>query len=256
MTINYKGAEIYYSVTGRGNPLILLHGFLEDSRIWDNIIADLSKKRQVICIDLPGHGRSEGFSEVHSMEEMADVIKKVTETIGAEQCSIAGHSMGGYVSLEFYNKFPMIVKSLMLINSTPVEDSPEKRQTRDRSVQLVEKNKKAYIKMAIPNLFSAESKVKFCPEIEELERRAMKMEAKNIQAALKGMKIRKDHLKLLEEADIQKVVVGGKQDPILDFQELKEISEKCNCEFYATENGHNSYIEDSYGLAKIMHFID
>ncbi len=258
MKIKYKGADIFFTThgNGKGNPLVLLHGFLEDSEIWKGIVEELKNERQVICIDLPGHGKSEGFSEVHTMAEMANVVRKVLENIEFEKISIAGHSMGGYVSLEFYNKFPIIVKSLVLINSTPVDDSVEKRENRDRSVSLVAKNKIAYVKVAISNLFSEGSKKKFYAEIENLKNRALQMQTKNIQAALQGMKIRTNHKSLLKEASIQKIIIGGKQDPILEFKELKIISKECNTRFFAMENGHNSYIEDPDNLRKNTHFID
>ncbi len=256
MTIQYKGAEIYYTIKGQGNPLVLLHGFLEDSEIWKDPVQEIKKQRQVICIDLPGHGKSEGFSDVHTMEEMANSVKKVLEDIGVEKVSIAGHSMGGYVSLEFYKNFPMIVKSIALINSTPVEDSVEKKENREKSARLVAKNKEAYVRMAISNLFSEKSKTDFAAEIENFKKRALQLEAKNIQAALQGMKIRTNYLEVLKEAGIQKIIVAGKEDPILDYRELKELSKVCGAEFFSTENGHNSYIVDLYNLRKIMHFID
>lgn len=256
MTTEYKRAKIHFSREGEGNPLVLLHGFMEDIRIWEELMKELKKERQVICIDLPGHGKSEGFSDVHRMAEMANAVKKVLDDIEVEEVSIAGHSMGGYVSLEFLNNFPRMVKGIMLINSTPLDDSVEKQENRERSAELVGKNKKAYVNMAISNLFSEESKVKFCPEIEELISRAMEMEAKNIQAALRGMKIRTNYTSLLKKVSIQKMIVGGEEDPILDFNQLKSIAEECECDFYATENGHNSYIEDAYNLRKIMYFID
>ncbi len=256
MTTEYKGAKINFSSEGEENPLVLLHGFMEDIRIWEELVKELKKERQVICIDLPGHGKSEGFSDVHSMAEMAKAVKKVLDKIDVEEVSIAGHSMGGYVCLEFLNNFPSMVKSLLLINSTPVDDSVEKQQTRERSAELAGKNKEAYVKMAISSLFSKESKVKYCPEIEDLTVHAMEMEAKNIQAALRGMKIRTNFRSLLKEVSIQKGIVAAEEDPILDFNELKSISESCGCDFYAVENGHNSYIEDAYNLRKIMYFID
>ncbi|MDX1762066.1 MAG: alpha/beta hydrolase, partial [Christiangramia sp.] len=125
--IKYKGANIYYNLKGTGEkvPLVLLHGFLEDSMIWDPIVKKLQKERQVICIDLPGHGKSDGLAEIHSMELMANAVREVLNTLEIKEVSIAGHSMGGYVSLEFLKNFPMIIKSVMLINSTPVEDTVE-----------------------------------------------------------------------------------------------------------------------------------
>jgi len=256
--IIYKRAKIHYKIHGEGNkvPLVLLHGFLEDSEIWNPIVKELKKERQIICIDLPGHGKSEGIAEMHCMHLMADVVREVLKSLEIEGISIAGHSMGGYVSLEFLKNFPMILKSVMLINSTPVEDTVEKRKIRERSVKLVGKNKKAFVSMAISNLYSEKSKIEFASEIETLKTRAVKMKAENIQAALNGMKIRPDYLEELKTFSGQKIIAAGKQDPILDINELKSVALQCDCEFYSMENGHNSYMEDINNLRTIMHFID
>ena len=256
--IKYKGAKIHFSAVGDGDkiPLILLHGFLEDSLIWKPMLKVLQKDRQVICIDLPGHGRSEGVSEVHSMDLMAEVVKKILEHLKIESVSLAGHSMGGYVGLELLKNFPMLLKSILLINSTPIEDSVEKKKIRDRSINLVGKNMEAFISMAISNLYTVESKVKFASEIQNLKNRAMNMEPENVQAALAGMKIRPNYLEELKAFPGQKIIVAGKQDPILDNDELAEIAQKCNCEFHLMEKGHNSYMEDMNNLRTIMHFID
>src|SRR5690606_4982303 len=127
---------------GTGNPLVLLHGFLESSKIWEPFIPGLSVKRQVICIDLPGHGRSGLLGEVHSMELMADVVKAVLDHLEINSATLLGHSMGGYVSLAFCEKFPNSAAGVVLMNSTPQEDSAEKKLNRDRSVSVVKRNKK------------------------------------------------------------------------------------------------------------------
>ncbi|TRO67235.1 alpha/beta fold hydrolase [Christiangramia sabulilitoris] len=256
--ITYKGATIYYEVAGEGEktPLVLLHGFLEDSRIWEPVVRDLQKERQVICIDLPGHGRSQGIAEIHTMKLMAEVVREVLVSLGKEKVSMAGHSMGGYVSLELLRNFPMIIGGIVLMNSTPVEDSVEKRKIRDRSVDLVDRNKNAFVSMAISNLFSERSKTDLYAEIEILKERAGEMKAKNIQAALIGMKNRTNYVEVLRSYQGQKIIIAGKQDPILDFREIERINGVCGCEFYPMENGHNSYMEDHKDLTKIMHFID
>ncbi|MCB7481731.1 alpha/beta hydrolase [Christiangramia sediminis] len=256
--IIFKGAKIHFTSQGEGSkvPLVLLHGFLEDSEIWDPIVEELQKERQVICIDLPGHGKSEGIAKIHCMQLMAEVVWKVLKELEIELISIAGHSMGGYVSLEFLKNFPMILKSVMLINSTPIGDTVEKRKIRERSVKLVGKNKEAYVSMAISNLYPEESKRKFASEIQDLKARALKMKAKNIQAALIGMKNRTNYSEELKSFSGQKIIAAGKQDPILEINEIAEVSGDCACEFYEMENGHNSYMEDMNNLRTIMLFID
>ncbi|APG60930.1 alpha/beta fold hydrolase [Christiangramia salexigens] len=256
--IKFKGANIYFEVTGEGHktPLVLLHGFLEDLSIWRNIIPELADTRQIISIDLPGHGKSEAYGDVHNMGDMAEVVRDVLEELGLEKISIAGHSMGGYVGLEFLNKFPMLLESIMLINSTPQNDSAERIRIRERSVELVHQNKEAYLSMAIGNLFTKENRKRFSKEIEELKTRANEMSAESISAALTGMKIRTNLSYNLKKFDGQKMVLGGRLDPILDFSELKSLCRDIQAEFYALENGHMAYLEDVKKLTKIMHFID
>ncbi|MUP45276.1 alpha/beta fold hydrolase [Gramella sp. BOM4] len=257
-TIEFKGAKINFEVSGHGlkRPLVLLHGFLEDLQIWKPIVKEIKKERQVVCIDLPGHGKSEGISEVHSMELMAGAVHEVLKSLGIQDISIAGHSMGGYVSLEFLKNFPMMVKSIVLINSTPAADSVEKRQIRERSVKLVGRNKEAYIRMAIMNLYSENSRREFKVQIEDLVTRALKMKVKNVQAALIGMKIRTNYFEVLQSFEEQKVIIASKEDPILDIREIEAISGKTGCGFFSLKNGHNSYMEDLSNLMQIMHFID
>lgn len=259
--IVFKGSKIYYKVYDAGDsaekvPLVLLHGFLEDSEIWEPIAAELKIERQVICIDLPGHGKSDGIADIHSMKLMAEVVMHTLDKLAIHEFSIAGHSMGGYVSLEIIKIFPKIIRSVMLINSTPVEDSVEKQEIRDRSVELVGKNKSAYVSMAISNLYSEKSKLKLASEIKDLKSRASKMQTKNIQAALIGMKIRTNYLEQLKTFSRQKIMVGGRQDPLLEIIELQRIARGCDCEFKILENGHNSYMEDMNNLRTIMYFID
>ncbi len=256
MEITFQNKKIHFTSNGEGNPLVLLHGFLEDSRIWIDIVKDLQKSRQVICIDLPGHGKSDGIAKVHDMPLMSEIVHEVVQALGLQQFSIAGHSMGGYVSLEFLNNFPMMLESITLINSTPVEDSVEKRAIREKSVKLVEKNKDAYVSMAISNLYFDESRDLFGDEIEKLKQNALKISSENVQAALKGMKIRTNNIAELKAFQKQKFIIAAKDDPILDFTELKKVSKECGTRFFELQRGHNSYMEDSAELQKIMHFID
>ena len=105
-TIELKGKKIFYRVTGEGRPVFLVHGFGEDGEIWKNQYESL-RGFQLIIPDLPGSGRSEMVKDM-SMEGMAGVLNELAETeLGpSETFDMIGHSMGGYVSLAFAEKFP------------------------------------------------------------------------------------------------------------------------------------------------------
>ncbi len=101
---------------------------------------------KVIAIDLPGFGQSDNFSEVHSMEFMAGVVKDVLDQEEVSSCVITGHSMGGYVSLAFLEQFPAYLKGLILFHSHAAADTDEAKKNRERTVKIVEANKKDFIK--------------------------------------------------------------------------------------------------------------
>lgn len=259
MKLEYKNNEIFYTISGIGQnkiPLVLLHGFLEDSTIWDNFIEDLGKERQIICIDLPGHGRSKDFSGSHSMQEMANIVAAVLEKTGIQKVSLAGHSMGGYVGLEFLDNFPMMLKDIMLINSTPAEDTVERKKIRDRSIHIVETNKEAFISMAISNLFSAESREIFKDEIDHLKQNALLLNIENIQQTLRALRDRKDHTDTLNKYSGRKMIIAGKEDTLIDIADIQKLAGTTNSELVILEKGHNSWMEVSENLYKNMLLID
>jgi pimeloyl-ACP methyl ester carboxylesterase len=256
MEATYKNAPISFTSQRTGNPLVLLHGFLESKEIWQDFVVELSAKRQVICIDLPGHGESGNFAEVHTMADMAQAVKSVLDELDIQQASFAGHSMGGYVSLEFQNIFPNIINSLVLVNSTPQADSEERKANRDRAATLVLKNKRAFVSMAMSNLLTPENNKIFKSQIDILKKRALQFSSTGIYAAIKGMKIRTDHTELFAKFNGQKIVVAGKNDPVLEHNTIKNLAKRCNSKFYSLPDGHLSFLENQTELREILHLID
>ncbi|MFO8146108.1 MAG: alpha/beta fold hydrolase [Bacteroidota bacterium] len=256
MKLNYKSTELFYTTKGTGNPLVFLHGFLESTKIWEPFTEKLSAKRQVICIDLPGHGKSGNISDIHTMELMADAVHAVLQQLEVKQASLVGHSMGGYVSLAFLEKFPGMTKSLVLMNSTPEEDSEEKKINRDRSINVAGKNKKAYISMAINNLLPPDNFLRFQTEVEELKNQAFKMSKEGIIAALKGMKIRTNRILVLRDFRNSKYLILGTKDPVLNSEATQNTANYCKCQLILTEGGHLSYMENYTEIDEFLHFID
>jgi len=252
----YKNTPLFYHSIGTGNPLLLLHGFLESSSIWDPFIEELSAKRQVITIDLPGHGKSGSLEEVHSMDLMADAVYNILQQLNIEQVTIIGHSMGGYVSLAFCKKFPILTKGLVLLNSTPKPDNEDRKKNRDRAIKIVKKNKESYVSMAISNLLSEKNRTCFPKELEKLKNEALNISEEGIIAALKGMKIRTDYSSTLTLYNGPKCIVAGISDPILKFSEIEIIAETTNSRFLPLVGGHLSFIENKRELMELMHFID
>jgi pimeloyl-ACP methyl ester carboxylesterase len=125
MIFSYKGGEIHYSVTGNGFPVVLLHGYLESSEVWDGFVKRLSSRFKVISIDLPGHGLSSVYGEIHTMEFLATAVKELTDSLNLKKIFLTGHSLGGYVTLAFLEFFPEYLSGYCLFHSQPFADSEE-----------------------------------------------------------------------------------------------------------------------------------
>lgn len=236
--------------------MVLLHGFLESSKIWKPFIPALTQKYKMICIDLPGHGNTGTFGVVHSMEFMAQVVKVVLDELEVEKASFVGHSMGGYVCLAFAEKYLERVQKIILMNSTPEADTEERKVYRDRAVKLVKKNRSKYVSMAISNLITSENNRIFKTEIDELKKDAQLLSEEGIVAALEGMKIRTDKIKLLKTFNSEKFLVIGKRDPVMDSERTKKVALECDCKVILTESGHLSYIENFTTVRDFLLFID
>ena len=108
-------SDIGQSFDKKKHTIILLHGSGQSHVVWSLTEQYLSSKGyNVLTIDLPGHGNSEGES-LKSIEEIADWLEKVVKKIGANQITIIGHSQGCLVSLEYYFKNPKKIKKLVFI---------------------------------------------------------------------------------------------------------------------------------------------
>lgn len=148
----YKKTKINFSDIGKGTAVVLLHGYLENLSMWDNLVPEFSKKNRVITIDLLGHGQSDCSGYIHSMEEQADMVAEVLSQLKIKKAILIGHSMGGYVALAFAELYSERIKALVLMNSTSLADNDEKKHNRDRAIQAVKKNYVNFVKISISSV--------------------------------------------------------------------------------------------------------
>ena len=254
-TLNFKNTPIHYKTLGKGPAIILLHGFLESSTMWQPLLPQLAEDHFVVAIDLPGHGQSGVLADIHSMELMAEAVNEIMAHLRLDTATFVGHSMGGYVVLAFLELFPEKVERLMLLNSTPAADSDERKNNRNRALKVVDQNPQAYISMAIGNLFTQKSHEIFPKEIENLKKEAFSFPVDGIKAAIKGMRDRKDRTEVLKNFTKSKYMLLSQADPILSVSETKSLAERVKASVKIIEGGHMSTIENKEGVAEYLHFI-
>src|SRR5215204_2503941 len=101
------GVPIHYSVQGKGEPtLVFVHCWSCDRRLWDNQIAEFSKKHRVVTIDLPGHGESDQGRKTWSIPSFGDDVKTVVTKLDLKRVLLIGSSMGGPITVEAARLMP------------------------------------------------------------------------------------------------------------------------------------------------------
>lgn len=214
--IDFKNQKIAYSSSkSEGTPLIFLHGFCEDSTMWEDFTSKWKKKYQVIKIDLPGHGESE-ISEELSIKEMGKAVIKVIKKLKVEKFILIGHSMGGYVSLEIAKKHADKLLGLGLFHSHPFEDSEEKKKGRYKSIEFINTHgHMLFAKKLLPMLFKNGFQNSNSHLLNKMVFRASRFPTEGFKNALRAMAERKDNTKILKEINCPILMIIGKLDQTL-----------------------------------------
>lgn len=242
----YDNKKIYYRIEGDGKAIVLLHGFLETLHIWDEFSRELSKDFSVLTIDFPGHGDSENISEVHSVRLMTEIVAAALYVNNISECIMIGHSMGGYVTLDFADKYPTMLKGFGLFHSHALADSPEGKENRNRVIEAVKKNHKNFIVHFFPDLFATENVHFYRKEIEKLIHYADKMTKEAIIAASAGMRDRQDKMHVLKKSKVPVLFIFGRKDKKLPIDKaLEQAALPYNSEILILgDAAHMGYIED------------
>jgi pimeloyl-ACP methyl ester carboxylesterase len=111
------GLSIAFRRAGNGPELVLLHGFLFDSRAWSPQLDALSKHFTVIAWDAPGAGQSSDPPETFTVGDWAKCLAGFLDVLNIERAHIIGLSWGGILSQEFYRRYPSRVRSLVLADT-------------------------------------------------------------------------------------------------------------------------------------------
>jgi pimeloyl-ACP methyl ester carboxylesterase len=124
-----NGLNLYYEIHGNGQPLILLHGGLGGVGMFEQILPSLAKKRQVIAVELQGHGHTADIDRPLSFELMAGDVVALIKHFGFETADIPGYSLGGGVALQTAIHHPEVVRKLAVVSAPCKSDGwyPEVR---------------------------------------------------------------------------------------------------------------------------------
>jgi pimeloyl-ACP methyl ester carboxylesterase len=242
----FKNLDVFFTDEGKGRAIVFLHGYPESKEVWMEFTKSFTKTYRIICIDLPGFGKTASIGYIHTMELMAECVKKVMDEIGLRKYALVGHSMGGYVALAFAELFEKNTLGISLFHSTALPDSEEKKTDRNRAISIVKQNHKHYVMELIPKLFAPNSSGNFSDKVDFLKNIFINTSQQGIINALEGMKIRADRTSILKKASFPVQFIIGAHDQILLTESLIEQSSLCKIShlLLLEKSGHIGFFEE------------
>lgn len=213
---------ISYSEAGQGQPLILIHAFPTDQRLWEPQRAGLKNSFRVITLDLWGFGHSPATDgKAVAMTEYADEVKQLMDQLNIKKAIIGGESMGGYIALAFLAKYPDQVAGLILSDTQAVADSPEAKTKRETTaVNVLEHGMDQLVHDFMPKALS--------PAADENTRAALQgillmQTPTGVASALRGMAGRADTSNVLANITVPVLIMTGDQDTLISPQQSQNM---------------------------------
>lgn len=256
---SFKTGSIFYTDNGIGEPIVLLHGYLESSEIWGAFAEKLASEFRVIAIDLPGHGLSDVYGDTHSMEFMATALKELLDELGVKKACFVGHSLGGYVTLAFLDLFPQSLSGYCLFHSQPFSDSPATLEKRRREIDIVRRGKKNLMYPDnVTMMFAPSNLARFSAALQRSKEIASRTPAEGIIAILNGMMQRPSRLNVMEEGRIPCLWILGLMDNYISCEVIQaKVNLPPDARVVVLKNsGHIGFIEEEdLSVKNISNFI-
>jgi pimeloyl-ACP methyl ester carboxylesterase len=211
-SIDFQGRKVAYTVNNsKGMVAVFLHGFCEDSSMWDDFI-EAFEEFQVVRVDLPGFGGSDVVEGI-SIQGMASRVMAVIDHLKIEKYFLIGHSMGGYTALEVAKQRPDQILGFGMFHSHPFADSDDKKQSREKALEFIGKNgHELYVKQLLPSLFAPNFAKSHTYLVDKMILRASKFPKLGITTALEAMKNRPDNSDVLRNIQCPVLFIIGELD--------------------------------------------
>jgi pimeloyl-ACP methyl ester carboxylesterase len=244
---------LVYRRYGQGPALMLLHGFPASGKLWDGIYFQLSQQFTVLIPDIPGSGNSRLEGEVVTMEQLATIVPAILDHAEIDTCVLAGHSMGGYVSIAAAELYPERLSGLFFVHSTALADDEAKKEKRAKSIALIRKGgQEEFVRGMIPTLFEENYRNEHPDIIESLKQEGLKLPAESMIAFYTAMMNRPDRTEVLRNAAFPVGWALGDHDTTIPWQTALQQSMLPSVNFIELYDhcGHMSMLERPEALSR------
>lgn len=208
--------SINYSDTGSGTPVLLVHAFPLNSKMWEPQIEALSDRFRFIAPDLRGFGASDAPDDRsrYTVDSFADDLKAVLDDAGVTEAVVCGLSLGGYVAFAFLRKYRSSVKALVLADTRPEADAPENITKRTGQQEMVASEGTGGLIEALSGALLGEPTREKKPDVVAHAKQLMDNPAAGFIGALEAMKQRPDSTGDMAGIDVPTLIVVGENDGV------------------------------------------
>ncbi|SFF29511.1 Pimeloyl-ACP methyl ester carboxylesterase [Paenibacillus catalpae] len=257
-----SGQSIAYYDSGADTTpvVVLLHGYCGSSAYWEQVVEPLSAKARILALDLRGHGLSSGETgpdETNAMELYADDLAAMLDQLKINKACVLGHSLGGYITLAFAQRYGEKLSAFGLVHSTPLPDSDAAKENRDNAVAAIRKDGvAAFVEGLVPKLYSPDNKSAMPDQVERSIDIGKGTSAAGAIGAAKGMKIRPDRSEVLKNANLPVLLLAGEQDQIIPVERTFVIEGPNVSREKLADAGHMGMVERPEPFAEaVLRFI-
>ena len=258
--LEVNGLQLACSESGEGTPLVLLHGFPFDRRMWQGQVDSLSRSCRVVSIDLRGFGDSQqgptDATEGVCMKTYAGDVIGVLDALGIDEpVVVAGFSMGGYITWQLALRHAERIRGLVLVDTRSKDDTQEVRVGRlTMAESITQLGAKPDIEPILPKLL-APATIQSRPGVVASVREMMlRCSPGAIAAAQRGMSRRKDVTERLAEIGVPALAICGSEDVVSPPGEMRRMAEALPrgeyCEIAGA--GHLTPIEEPDAVSEAM----
>jgi 3-oxoadipate enol-lactonase len=231
---------------GPGDPVVLLHAFPLNGRMFEPQIEALSAGRRVVAPDYPGFGRSPRTPAQPDVRYYAEAVRRLLDRLGIERVVLGGVSMGGYVAFGCLRLFTEKVSGLILADTRPEPDSEEMRANRKNMARRVaEEGVEVLIELQMERLLARDTLENDAAVVEKVRAMILESTPNGVVAALGAMRDRPDSTNLLSKINVPTLVLGGAEDALSTPEIMGEMAGKIpNSRHLTLEGaGHLSNLE-------------
>lgn len=219
-----KLGDISYSDVGEGTPIVLLHGFPLDRRVYTDVLARLSASKRVITLDLPGFGESRCDRDF-TIASLADDVRLFVDALRLGPVVLGGLSMGGYVAQAFAKAHADALRALILIDTKSDADNAEQKLGRLKMIDLVKSEGPAGVAKAMFPKMLMDEKGESNPIVAgKLMQIMLDCPASTIERACLAMKDRDDFNETLRSLAVPGLMIVGRNDAISPLATAEKIA--------------------------------